>query len=76
MPWKAASVEELTAISDVGPVTARYIRAWFENPQSQRQIALLREAGVNMKSLEEALDNRFAGMTFVLTGALQRFTPR
>ncbi|MGI6012856.1 MAG: NAD-dependent DNA ligase LigA [Oscillospiraceae bacterium] len=70
----ATSVEELTAIPDIGPITAQYIRAWFDNPQSQRQIALLREAGVNMTSLEEALDNRFGGMTFVLTGALQQFT--
>ena len=70
----AASEEELTAIPDVGPVTAKYIREWFDNPQSQRQIALLREAGVNMTSLEERGDARFAGMTFVLTGALQQFT--
>ena len=34
----------------------------------------LRQAGVNMVSLEQVQDRRFAGMTFVLTGALSLFT--
>lgn len=70
----AATVEELTAIPDVGGVTANYIREWFENPQSLHQIARLREAGISFESTEEKKDNRFAGMTFVLTGALQKYT--
>ncbi len=69
-----ASEEELTNIDDVGPVTARYIVQWFESSQSQHQIRLLREAGVSFASVEELVDDRFAGKTFVLTGALERFT--
>jgi len=34
----------------------------------------LRDAGVNFESLRTVTDNRFAGMTFVLTGALSKFT--
>jgi DNA ligase (NAD+) len=34
----------------------------------------LREAGVNFECREQVEDNRFAGMTFVLTGALSLFT--
>ena len=34
----------------------------------------LRQAGVNFQSLRQVGDQRFAGMTFVLTGALSRFT--
>ena len=34
----------------------------------------LEKAGVNMNSLEENTDNRFSGMTFVLTGALTDYT--
>ncbi len=70
----AASEEELTNIDDVGPITARYIVQWFESSQSQHQIRLLREAGVSFESSEEIADDRFAGKTFVLTGALERFT--
>jgi len=33
----------------------------------------LKEAGVNMASTAELVDERFAGMTFVLTGTLERF---
>ncbi len=70
----AASEEELTAIDDIGPVTARYITEWFAAGQSRHQIELLRQAGVSFASTEEVGDNRFAGKTFVLTGTLETFT--
>lgn len=69
-----ADLEQLTRVPDIGAITAAFIREWFENPQSQHQIARLREAGVSFQSREEKKDDRFAGMTFVLTGALQHFT--
>jgi DNA ligase (NAD+) len=69
-----ASEEELTAIDDIGGITAAYIRQWMESPQSRDLVARLKAAGVNMESRERPVDDRFAGMTFVLTGALQRFT--
>ena len=69
-----ASVEELTQVSDVGEVTARNINGWFTQPQSQNLIQRLREAGVNFESKRSVTDTRFAGKTFVLTGALTRFT--
>ena len=65
----AATEDELMAIPDVGPTTAAYLRAWFANPQSQHQIRLLRAAGVSFESQEQIVDHRFAGKTFVLTGA-------
>lgn len=70
----AAAEEELTVIDDVGPITAAYIREWMDNPQSKDLLARLKASGVNMECKEKQLDNRFAGMTFVLTGALERFT--
>ena len=48
--------------------------AWFDNPQSQHQIRLLRDAGVSFDSKEQVVDRRFAGKTFVLTGALEHFS--
>ncbi len=69
-----ATEEQLTVIDDVGPITAKYIVEWFASEQSRHQIRLLRDAGVSFESKEEIADDRFAGKTFVLTGALERFT--
>ena len=69
-----ATLEELTAVNDVGEITARSILTWLESPQSRHLIARLREAGVNMTAAEQGSDQRFAGMTFVLTGGLEQFT--
>ena len=69
-----ASAEELTQVSDVGEITARNISDWFAQPQSRNLIERLREAGVNFESKRAVTDARFAGKTFVLTGALTRFT--
>ena len=70
----AAGIEELTAIPDIGAITAGFITEWFSLEQSKHQIRLLREAGVSFESREELLDNRFAGKTFVLTGTLSNYT--
>ena len=69
-----AELEELTRIPDIGGITANYIVEWFRNPQSQHLISRLREAGVDFSSHEEKKDDRFAGLTFVLTGTLQQYT--
>lgn len=69
-----ANTEELTKIPDIGGITAGFIAEWFKNPQSMHLIKRLREAGVSFESREEKRDSRFAGMTFVLTGALQKYT--
>ena len=70
----AAGAEELTAVPDIGPITAEFIREWLDQPQSQHQIRLLREAGVVLENTDVVLDTRFQGKTFVLTGALEQYT--
>ena len=69
-----ASVAELTFVQDVGEITAASINGWFAQEQSKRMIEKLRNAGVNMACQIQQADNRFAGKTFVLTGALTKFT--
>ena len=69
-----ATLEELTAVDDIGEITAQSILDWMASPQSQHLIDRLREAGINMTAAEQGSDQRFAGMTFVLTGALEKFT--
>ena len=71
---QSATLEELTGVDDIGAITAQSLLDWFASPQSQHLIGRLREAGVNMEAEEQGSDQRFAGMTFVLTGSLERFT--
>lgn len=65
-----ASEEELTAIDDIGGITAKYLTEWFAAPQSRHLIAGLKEAGVNMESQADPVGDKLAGLTFVLTGEL------
>ena len=70
-----ASLEELSVQNDVGEITAKSVYEFFREEQSVDLINKLKEAGVNMESLEEeSTDNRFEGQTFVLTGALSKYT--
>lgn len=69
-----ADVETLTQIPDIGGITAGFIVDWFANPQSQHLVERLRQAEVEFTSKEEKKDERFAGMSFVLTGALEKYT--
>lgn len=69
-----ATEEDLREIPDIGDVTAASIVEWFKQPQSIHMIEKLRNAGVNLVSKRVISDTRFAGMTFVLTGALEKFT--
>lgn len=69
-----ATVEELMQVPDIGDVTAQSIYDWFRQSQSVHMVQRLREAGVNFASTRRVTDARFAGKTFVLTGALSKFT--
>ncbi len=69
-----ATEEQLTQVPDVGEITAGFIADWFRQEQSRQILERLRQAGVNFESKRVITDTRFAGMTFVLTGALTKFT--
>lgn len=69
-----ASVDDILAIDGFGLVMAQSIVEYFGLEQSKELIADLKNKGLNMKSLKEFNDNRFEGMTFVLTGTLTTFT--
>jgi DNA ligase (NAD+) len=68
----AASEEELLAVPDVGPETARSLREWFSNDSNRRLVEDLRRLGIDFRSGEAppASDGPLAGRTVVLTGAL------
>ena len=70
----AADETALVSIDGFGGVMAESVLNYFSLPQSRALIERLRDLGVNMESKEEKKDARFEGMTFVLTGALTKFT--
>lgn len=70
-----ATPETLCEIDDVGEITAENIVSFFSHPQTRRMIDRLKDAGVVMTAEKAAAgDDRFAGMTFVLTGTLPDMT--
>lgn len=70
----AATEEDFTAVPDIGGITAKSLAEWLRSPQSGHLIQELRQAGVNMESAEAPVGDKFVGLTFVLTGALEQFT--
>jgi DNA ligase (NAD+) len=75
----AATEEALTAVDGVGTIIAQSLAKWFTIDRNRRLVSRLGEAGVNLTgdpdtAATAALDDAFAGMTFVLTGSLERHT--
>jgi DNA ligase (NAD+) len=69
-----ASEEELQAVRDVGPETAREVRAWTTEPQNRKVVARLLERGIRPAPEEAPRGGVFSGKTVVLTGGLTGLT--
>ncbi len=69
-----ATAEEMSVIDGFGGVMAQSVENYFVRPSSRELVAKLSEAGVNMTDRTPRVDDRFAGMTFVLTGTLPTMT--
>ena len=65
-----ATVEELCEIPDFGEITADCVVDFFSHPQNIDLCRKLSSLGLNTSSTFVQLDNRFEGLTFVLTGTL------
>lgn len=70
----SASYDDIVAIDGFGAVMAENVVRFFALEPTRRLLERLRECGVNMASQETQVDQRFAGMTFVLTGTLPSMT--
>ncbi|WP_028769656.1 NAD-dependent DNA ligase LigA [Silanimonas lenta] len=72
----AASLEELQAVPDVGPVVSQRLHGFFAEPHNREVIAALRAAGVHWPEgpPQRAAEGPLAGRTVVLTGALAALT--
>lgn len=69
-----ASAEEIASIDGFGDVMAQSVATFFRLEPSRELIRKLQEHGVNMKALSKPEDDRFMGLTFVLTGTLPSMT--
>ncbi len=65
-----ATVEDILQIDGYGEVMAKSVVDYFSTDSAKELIQKLKDYGVNMLSTNVVEDNRFEGMTFVLTGTL------
>lgn len=66
----SASVEEITEIDDFGDISANCVVDFLANAHNLEIINKLKSYGVDMTYSSDAVDDRFAGKTFVLSGGL------
>jgi DNA ligase (NAD+) len=68
----AASIEQLLEVDDVGPIVARHIVDFFNNPDNLSIVEALIAAGVQWKDIDQSADSLpLKGQTWVLTGTLE-----
>jgi DNA ligase (NAD+) len=70
---KQASLEKLSRVQDIGQIVAQSVNQWFNNRSNLRLIDKLVENGVKVGQAK-VVQKKLAGLTFVLTGELNRFT--
>ena len=71
-----ASIDELSIINDIGPITAQGIVDFFEDKNNIKVINTLIKEGVNTKYIDtsSSKDTPFKNKTVVLTGTLKEFS--
>lgn len=66
-----ATINELTAVNDIGEISAECIRSFFAEEKNQEILDRLRQNGVNMDAAEsETIESVISGKTLVVTGTL------
>ncbi len=68
-----ASEEELTNVNDIGAIIAKSVKEYLSNEENLSLINELKSIGLNFEYLDTGLDDKLEGMTFVLTGTLQKY---
>ena len=68
-----ASLDELTNINDIGEIIAKSIRKYLDNEDNIKLINELKKVGLNFSYNEGETNDKLDGMTFVLTGTLEKY---
>ena len=70
-----ASLEELTAIDEIGGRIAESVQLYFSNPENQKLVGRLKEKGLQMQLNEESLANRsdkLNGLSIIISGTFEK----
>jgi DNA ligase (NAD+) len=65
-----ASEEELQGVHEIGPETAREIRAFFDVEQNRDVVKRLHQTGIDPRVEKHPQSGKLEGKTFVITGTL------
>lgn len=65
-----ATVEQLTAIPDVGDIVAQSVVEFFSFPENRQMLERLLAAGVHPQEAQARAEGIFTGMSIVVTGTL------
>ena len=68
-----AAEKDFEEIDGFGEIMARSAAEFFSLEDTKTTVGELKRLGLNMRSLKEITDDRFKGMTFVLTGTLPTY---
>jgi DNA ligase (NAD+) len=71
-----AGVDQLIEVPEIGTKMAESIRTFFDQEQNLKFVEKLKEAGVKMSEDRDrtASSRKLEGLTFVLTGTLEKYT--
>lgn len=68
-----ANIDELTNVNDIGEIIAKSVRLYFDDSINLKLIENLKNMGLNFEYKNDSSDDTLSGMTFVLTGALEKY---
>ena len=67
------NIDELTNVNDIGEIIAKSVRTYFDDPLNLKLIEDLKNLGLNFEYKNDSSDDTLSGMTFVLTGTLEKY---
>ena len=70
---KDAEEEDLTNTNDVGEIIAKSIKLFFNNENNIKLINELKDLGLKFEYVSNGENNKLEGMTYVLTGTLEKY---
>ena len=70
----SATFDDFASIKDIGAITATALVEFFADPSTRELCDRLRDMGVLTDAVGEEKGEKFAGLTFVLTGTLPTMT--
>ena len=71
---QAATLEELQAVNDIGPIVAESVFAFLRDEENAALIARLRDLGLRMHENSTARGGVLDGLSIVVTGSLDRWS--